>query len=187
MLLVGLGNPGPKYATTRHNVGFMVVDQLVDALQANKLASSSFEGELYKAQSNYLLKPLTFMNLSGESVVKVADYFKIPTEDIIVVHDDLDLPFGALRFKRGGGHGGHNGLKSIDAHTGKEYIRIRIGIGKPEHKGEVASYVLSSFNEEEQKYLPQIITHAAEAAKELLAGVTLEKVTSLYTNKKPNF
>ena len=187
MLLVGLGNPGPKYATTRHNVGFMVVDKLIDTLHANKLPSSSFEGDLYKAQSNYLLKPLTFMNLSGESVVKVADYFKIPTEDVIVIHDDLDLPFGALRFKRGGGHGGHNGLKSIDAHTGKEYIRIRIGIGKPEHKGEVASYVLSPFTQEEQKHLPPLIEKAADAAKELLTGETLEKVTSLYTIKKPNF
>jgi len=187
MLLVGLGNPGPKYATTRHNVGFMVVDKLVDELQANPLSSSSFKGELYKAQSNYLLKPLTFMNLSGESVVKVADYFKIATEDIIVIHDDLDLPFGALRFKRGGGHGGHNGLKSIDAHIGKEYIRIRIGIGKPEHKGEVASYVLAPFNKEEQKYLDDIIAQAAKAATKLLDGETLEKVTSLYTIKKPNF
>ncbi len=187
MLLVGLGNPGPKYATTRHNVGFMVVDKLIKELQTNSLSSSSFKGELFKAQNNYLLKPLTYMNLSGESVVKVADYFKIPTEDIIVVHDDLDLPFGALRFKRGGGHGGHNGLKSIDAHIGKEYIRIRIGIGKPEHKGEVASYVLSPFSEEEQKHLPQLIASAANAAKELLEGETLEKVTSLYTIKKPNF
>ena len=187
MLLVGLGNPGPKYAATRHNVGFMVVDKLIDDLHAIPLSSSSFKGELYKAQSHYLLKPLTFMNLSGESVVKVADYFKISTDDIIVVHDDLDLPFGALRFKRGGGHGGHNGLKSIDAHIGKEYIRIRIGIGKPQHKGEVASYVLAPFTQEEQQYLDDIIAQAASAAKELLSGESLEKVTSLYTVKKPNF
>ena len=187
MLLVGLGNPGPKYATTRHNVGFMVVDKLVDNLQATPLSSSSLKGELYKAQSNYLLKPLTYMNLSGESVVKVTNYFKIPTEDVIVVHDDLDLPFGTLRFKRGGGHGGHNGLKSIDAHIGKEYIRIRIGIGKPEHKGEVASYVLSPFTPEEQQHLPSLIADAADAAKKLLEGEDLEKVTSLYTIKKPNF
>ena len=187
MLLVGLGNPGPKYANTRHNVGFMVVERLIDQLEANKLSSSSFQGELYKARTNYLLKPLTYMNLSGESVVKVADYFNIPTEDLIVVHDDLDLPFGALRFKRGGGHGGHNGLKSIDAHMGKEYIRIRIGIGKPEHKGEVASYVLSPFTQEERQHLPDLIAKAADAAKELLEGGDLEKVTSFYTIKKPNF
>ncbi|SFV59448.1 Peptidyl-tRNA hydrolase [hydrothermal vent metagenome] len=187
MLLVGLGNPGPKYSLTRHNVGFMVIGQLINELDANRLASSSFNGELYKADTNYLLKPLTYMNLSGESVVKVADYFKIDTEDIIVVHDDLDLPFGSLRFKRDGGHGGHNGLKSIDAHVGKEYIRIRIGIGKPERKTEVASYVLSDFNQEEQKHLQKIIIQASDAAKELLKGETLEKVTSLYSIKKPNF
>ncbi len=185
MLLVGLGNPGPKYANTRHNVGFMVVDTLKDELQANPLSSASFQGELYKAKNHYLLKPLTYMNLSGESVAKVTNYFKIPTEDVIVVHDDLDLPFGALRFKRGGGHGGHNGLKSIDAHIGKEYIRIRIGIGKPERKSEVASYVLAPFTAKEQEELKSVIDQAVQAAIKLLEGEELDKVSSLYPIKKP--
>lgn len=124
------------------------------------------------------------MNLSGESLQKVKNFYKIETKDIIVVHDDLDLPFGAVRIKRGGGHGGHNGLKSIDAAIGKEYIRIRIGISKPLHKGEVASYVLSDFTKEEQAKLPQLITHAADAIQALLNGETLQKVTAVYTRKK---
>ena len=186
MLLVGLGNPGPKYTLTRHNVGFMVIDELFSSLNATKLSSSSFNGELYKSNNHFLLKPLTFMNLSGESVLKVKNFYKIDTDDIIVVHDDLDLPFGAVRFKRGGGHGGHNGLKSLDSHIGKEYIRIRIGIGKPKHKTEVASYVLSNFTQEEQKKLPEIILHVNQAIVKLFAGETLEKITSLFTIKNPN-
>ena len=106
------------------------------------------------------------MNLSGNSVVKVKNFYKI--EDVVVIHDDLDLPFGALRFKKGGGHGGHNGLKSIDAMITKEYIRVRMGIGKPEHKGEVASYVLSPFDEKNEKCLAQVIKEAADAIEYLL-------------------
>ncbi len=183
MLLVGLGNPGPKYTDTRHNVGFMVIDHLIQTLQANKLSSANFNAELYKAGKHLLLIPLTFMNLSGESVIKVKNFYKIDTEDIIVIHDDLDLPFGAVRIKRGGGHGGHNGLKSLDAHIGKEYIRIRIGIGKPEYKSQVASYVLGNFSQEEQKELPDIIRHCAEAAI-ALTKENIETVTSRYTIKK---
>ena len=184
MLVAGLGNPGEKYATTRHNVGFMVIDRLLEEYNPTKLSSNSFSGELYKTDEHFFLKPTTYMNLSGESLQKVKNFYKIDTQDIIVVHDDLDLPFGALRIKRGGGHGGHNGLKSIDAAIGKEYIRIRIGISKPIHKGEVASYVLSDFTNEEQKRLRHIVSHAADAIKALLAGETLEKVTARYTKKK---
>ena len=129
MLIVGLGNPGNDYEKTRHNIGFMVIDELIARHNASKLSSSSFEGELYKFKNHLLLKPLTFMNLSGNSVVKVKNFYKI--EDVVVIHDDLDLSFGALRFKKGGGHGGHNGLKSIDAMITKEYLRVRMGIGKP--------------------------------------------------------
>jgi PTH1 family peptidyl-tRNA hydrolase len=129
MLIVGLGNPGPKYQNTRHNVGFMVIDELINRLNPTKLSSSSFNGELYKTKNHYLLKPYTFMNLSGECVIKVKNFYKIEVDDIVVIHDDLDLPFGSVRFKKGGGHGGHNGLKSCDSFITKEYIRVRIGIG----------------------------------------------------------
>ena len=180
MLIVGLGNPGSEYASTRHNIGFMVVDTLISRFSANDVTSTNFLGKCYKFQNHFLLKPQTYMNLSGESVVKVKNFYKI--EDVVVIHDDLDLPFGAVRFKKGGGHGGHNGLKSIDAKIGKEYIRVRMGIGKPEHKGEVASYVLSAFSKEEQTHLPEFIAHTVEAIEYLLAN-GMENTSSKYTIK----
>ena len=194
MLIVGLGNPGSDYAQTRHNIGFMVIDELVKKLNASNVSSSSFLGECYKFQSactslentsvslenHFLLKPLTFMNLSGNSVVKVKNFYKI--EKVVVIHDDLDLPFGALRFKEGGGHGGHNGLKSIDANTGRDYKRMRMGIGKPEHKGEVASYVLSSFSKNEEKYLADWIAKGADALLFLLEN-SLEETRMKFSQK----
>jgi len=181
MLIVGLGNPGSTYESTRHNIGFMVVDELIKKFNANKLSSSSFDGELFKFQNHFLLKPLTFMNLSGESIALVKKFYKI--EDVVVIHDDLDLPFGALRFKMGGGHGGHNGLKSTDEKIGREYMRIRMGIGKPEHKGEVSSYVLGIFNNDEQKYLETFISSTCRAIEDLLNS-SLEDVSSKHTVKK---
>ncbi|OHD96903.1 MAG: aminoacyl-tRNA hydrolase [Sulfurimonas sp. RIFCSPHIGHO2_12_FULL_36_9] len=181
MLIVGLGNPGPSYEQTRHNIGFMVIDELLRRQNAQKLSSSSFNGELFKFSNHFLLKPLTFMNLSGTSILAVKKFYKI--DEVVVIHDDLDLPFGTLRFKKGGGHGGHNGLKSTDENISKEYIRVRMGIGKPEHKGEVASYVLSNFNEDEQKHLKEWVSFACEAVEYLL-GNSLEDVSSKYTIKK---
>ncbi len=181
MLIVGLGNPGSHYENTRHNIGFMVIDALCERQNAIKLSSSSFEGELFKFKNHYLLKPQTFMNLSGNSIVKVKNFYKI--EEVVVIHDDLDLPFGTLRFKKGGGHGGHNGLKSTDANISKEYIRVRMGIGKPEHKGEVSSYVLGSFNDKELLHLDKWILHSCRAVEALLED-SLEDVSSQYTIKK---
>ncbi len=181
MLIVGLGNPGLTYSKNRHNIGFMVIDKLIKRNNAQKLSSSSFEGELFKFKNHFLLKPLTYMNLSGNSVVKVKNFYKI--DDVVVIHDDLDLPFGTLRFKKGGGHGGHNGLKSIDEKITREYIRVRLGIGKPEHKGEVASYVLSDFTDFEYEYLDFLITQASNAVESLLKN-SLEDVSSKYTIKK---
>jgi PTH1 family peptidyl-tRNA hydrolase len=182
MLIVGLGNPGPSYEKTRHNIGFMVIDELIARHNATKLSSSSFEGELYKFKNHFLLKPLTFMNLSGNSVIKVKNFYKIETDEVVVIHDDLDLPFGALRFKAGGGHGGHNGLKSIDANITREYIRVRIGIGKPQNKGEVASYVLSNFAEDEQKCLQALVQKAADALEYLLEH-SLEETRCKFSQK----
>ena len=147
-LIVGLGNPGNKYKFNRHNVGFLAVDYLIDKLNASKL-SSKFKGDLFKSNEYLFLKPTTFMNLSGESVKLVKDFYKLDNEDIIVIHDDIDLKLGALRFKRGGSSGGHNGLKSIDENIGNDYYRIRIGVGRPERKEEVVNYVLSDFSDEE--------------------------------------
>jgi len=181
MLIVGLGNPGSEYASTRHNIGFMVIDELISKFSARDVTSSSFLGECYKFQNHFLLKPQTYMNLSGNSVIKVKNFYK--AEKVVVIHDDLDLPFGTLRFKLGGGHGGHNGLKSIDANIGKEYIRIRMGIGKPEHKGEVASYVLSEFSELQKNHLEAFISDTVESVLFLLDN-SMEDTSSKFTKKK---
>ncbi len=181
-LIVGLGNPDLLYKNNRHNIGFMVIDALLDDLPSvEKITKVNFKGELFKAPSMLLLKPLTYMNLSGESVHAVDDYFK--PDQIIVVHDDLDLPFGTLRFKIGGGHGGHNGLRSIDAHIGPEYIRVRIGIGKPEHKSDVAKYVLSDFSSAQRECLPEMISHVKKSIKALLSE-DLKEVSLQYSLKQ---
>ncbi len=166
MLIVGLGNPGPAYASTRHNIGFMVIDELCRRHSVVNVSKSSFEGELFKMGSHFLLKPTTYMNLSGRSILTVKNFYKI--DEVIVIHDDLDLPFGAMRFKIGGGHGGHNGLKSTDAAISSEYTRVRLGIGKPEHKSQVADYVLHPFSPEEQLKLSHWICTAADAVEMLL-------------------
>ncbi len=148
----------------RHNIGWQVIDRLVSDLGARDISKSSFQGELYRQGTLFFLKPTTYMNLSGKSVQAVKNFFKIDLEDIVVIHDDIDLPFGAVRFKQGGGHGGHNGLRSIDEMMGRDYYRIRLGVGKPEYKSQVADYVLHDFSEEETPHLSGIITYAAEAA-----------------------
>lgn len=181
-LIVGLGNPDLQYKNNRHNVGFMVIDALIgDQSSCEKITKANFKGELFKAPSMLLLKPITYMNLSGESVRAVDDYFK--PDQIIVIHDDLDLPFGTLRFKIGGGHGGHNGLRSIDAHIGAEYARIRIGIGKPEHKSDVAKYVLSDFSACQREHLPEMINHVKKSIKALLTN-DLKEVSLQYSLKQ---
>ncbi len=147
-LIVGLGNPGVKYEKNRHNIGFLALDYLIDEFNSSKI-SSKFKGELYKAGDYLFLKPLTFMNLSGESVRLVKDFYKTDNDEIIVIHDDIDLNIGALKFKKGGSSGGHNGLKSIDKHIGNDYWRVRIGVGRPERKEQVVSYVLSDFKDDE--------------------------------------
>jgi len=181
MLIVGLGNPGPAYTGNRHNIGFMVIDELIRKYNAQKLSFSSFNGELFKFSNHFLLKPLTYMNLSGNSIQAVKKFYKI--DEVVVIHDDLDLPFGTLRFKKGGGHGGHNGLKSADQMIGREYARVRMGIGKPEHKGEVASYVLSDFSQKESEHLSCWISQGCDAVESLLEN-SLEDVSSKHTIKK---
>jgi len=181
MLIVGLGNPGSEYKMNRHNIGFMVIDELISRNSAQKLSSSSFKGELFKFSNHFLLKPLTFMNLSGDSIVAVKKFYKI--DEVVVIHDDLDLPFGTLRFKHGGGHGGHNGLRSADERISKNYARVRMGIGKPEHKGEVVSYVLGDFNDKEIKHLDEWIATCCESIEYLLKN-SLEDTSSKYTIKK---
>lgn len=163
ILIVGLGNPGGKYENTRHNAGFMVIDRLLSP-QAIKISNEKFQGELYKMGSLLLLKPQTFMNLSGKSVQAVANFYK--PERIIVIHDDLDLAFGAMKFKIGGSSGGHNGIKSIDSLMGNEYERVRIGIGRG--KFDTINFVLGKFGEDEREILHETLNYAKNAVEFLI-------------------
>ncbi|WP_417328356.1 aminoacyl-tRNA hydrolase [Halarcobacter sp.] len=181
-LIVGLGNIGEQYQLTRHNVGFLVIDEITKSLQSSNINKSNFKADVLKSGYNLYVKPTTYMNNSGQAVVAIKDYYKIDMEDIIVIHDDLDLPFGTVKFKVGGGHGGHNGLRSLDSHIGKDYIRIRIGIGKPEDKSQVANYVLSNFSKEELNKLEGIITHTIKAI-EALKSEEIDEVKSKFTLK----
>jgi PTH1 family peptidyl-tRNA hydrolase len=181
-LIVGLGNIGEKYQYTRHNVGFLVVDEMTKNLQTSNVNNSNFQSTLLKSGYNLFAKPTTYMNNSGVAVHSIKEYYKIDLENIIVIHDDLDLPFGTVKFKIGGGHGGHNGLRSIDAHIGKEYIRVRIGVGKPQDKSDVANYVLNNFSKEELNKLQDIIPHIINAIK-ALKSEDIEQVKSKFTLK----
>ncbi|RXK11598.1 aminoacyl-tRNA hydrolase [Halarcobacter mediterraneus] len=181
-LIIGLGNIGEKYQLTRHNVGFLVIDEITKNLQTTNINKSNFKAEVSKTSNNLFVKPNTYMNNSGQAVVAIKDYYKIDIENIIVIHDDLDLPFGTVKFKIGGGHGGHNGLKSIDSCIGKEYIRVRIGIGKPQDKNEVVNYVLSNFSKEELNKLEGIISHTIKAI-EALQSESIDEVKTKFTLK----
>jgi PTH1 family peptidyl-tRNA hydrolase len=173
-LIVGLGNPGTRYRFTRHNVGFLVIDHLADKLDIS-LGQKKFDAFYGKGKIGatpvMLAKPQTFMNLSGYAVQRLLDYFNVEVKDLIVVHDDLDLPFQSIRLKSGGGHGGHKGLMSIIEQNGTgDFSRIRLGIGKPAHKGLVDSYVLELFSREEMEHLPNIVEQASQAIMELLSS-----------------
>lgn len=172
-LVVGLGNPEPRYAGNRHNVGFMAVDRLADDARIS-LSRSKFKGVYGTGEVAgmpvALLKPMTFMNLSGESVVPAARFFDVPPERIVVIHDELDLPFGRLRLKIGGGHAGHNGLRSICNLLGsRDFVRLRVGIGRPE-KGSVSRYVLADFAAgEETDWLPDLLDRSVAAVRAALS------------------
>jgi PTH1 family peptidyl-tRNA hydrolase len=175
LLVVGLGNPDSEYAAHRHNVGFMTVDELA-ARSGAGLFRSKFSGEIVRTSLEdidaLLLKPMTYMNRSGDSVQPCAAFFKILPDSIIVVHDDLDLPFGTIRLKKGGGHAGHNGLRSIIGRLGTaDFCRVRIGIGHPpaELRGEVSDYVLSGFRTSEREDLPSYLRIAAKSVLDVAA------------------
>jgi PTH1 family peptidyl-tRNA hydrolase len=171
-LVVGLGNPGPGYATTRHNAGFMVADLLVERMggrfKAHRGAADVVEGRIAGVRV-VLAKPKSFMNLSGGPTAALRDFFKVPVERIVVVHDELDLPFGTLRLKRGGGDNGHNGLRSITKSIGtREYLRVRFGIGRPPGRQDPADFVLKPFSSVENKELPFQVDRAADAVEALV-------------------
>ncbi len=167
-LIVGLGNPGKEYEGTRHNVGFMVMDRLADTMNVS-INSSKFKGEYvklkYQGEDVILLKPMTYMNNSGESVIQVMNYFKIDVEDLLVIYDDMDMPVGKLRLRESGSAGGHNGVKSIIAHVGtQKFKRIRVGIDKHPHI-KVVDYVLGHFDKNERIQIDEGIENAVKAVE----------------------
>lgn len=171
-LIVGLGNPGIKYRLSRHNAGFLILDQL-SLERSIPVNQTLFDAHIGKGKIEgdvvILAKPQTFMNLSGIAIRKLTDYFRIAIGDIIVAHDDLDLPFQSIRLKAGGGHGGHKGLISLFDHLGgQDFMRVRLGIGKPARKTMVEGYVLEHFSKEEMDSLSQLTTTAAMAITDIL-------------------
>jgi peptidyl-tRNA hydrolase, PTH1 family len=172
-LVVGLGNPGPSYAGHRHNAGFLVADLLAERagarFKAHKSRADVVEARLAGVRA-VLAKPMTYMNASGGPTTSLASYYKVPVERLVVVHDELDIPFGALRLKRGGGDNGHNGLRSLSSALGKEYLRVRFGIGRPPGRQDPADFVLKDFSATERKELPFLVDRAADAVEALLSG-----------------
>ncbi|MEL7279760.1 MAG: aminoacyl-tRNA hydrolase [Pseudomonadota bacterium] len=173
LIFAGLGNPGPKYAGNRHNIGYMALDRIAAdhgfAPWRGKFQSSISEGRL-GSQKVLLIKPETFMNTSGQPVGEAMRFYKRAPEDVIVFHDELDLAPGKCRVKKGGGHAGHNGLRSLHQHIGDTYARVRLGIGHPGHKDRVSGYVLSDFAKAEQDWLDDLMRGISDGAPELAAG-----------------
>lgn len=172
-LFVGLGNPGAKYERNRHNIGFMALDRIAEdhgfGPWRSKFQGMVSEGTLDGARV-ILLKPMTFMNLSGQSVGEAVRFYKLTPADVTVFHDELDLAPGKLRCKTGGGHAGHNGLRSIHQHIGEAYDRVRLGIGHPGHKDRVAGYVLQDFAKSENDWLDDLLRGIAKGAPWLAQG-----------------
>ncbi len=172
MLIVGLGNPGAEYKNTRHNVGFMAVERIASRLNLIWKTSSKFKANIASGNVGgkkiILTQPDTFMNLSGTSISLIKSYYNIPIEDIIVIHDDLDIKTGLIKYKMGGGSAGHNGIKSLDQHIGNNYHRIRIGIGRPEFESAVSSYVLSDFSKDEMPGINSLLEHLSNSYIELI-------------------
>ena len=185
LLLVGLGNPTPNSENNRHNVGFKIIDSINKKFQLSK-QKPKFKGLLTTGNIGnkkvYAIKPLTFMNNSGICIRELIEYFKINAEDVIVFHDDLDIEFGKIKAKFGGSSAGHNGISSIDKFIGKDYSRVRIGIGKPQANIEVADYVLQNFNEEENLGIEKISTHIIDSIP-ILIEKKLDLFSSTVNNK----
>ena len=186
-LFVGLGNPGDKYEKTRHNAGFWWIDAITAQTNSRLTADAKMfglVGKLNPAQDKWLLKPTTFMNLSGKAVAALANYYKISPAEILVIHDELDLPAGSMKLKLGGGHGGHNGLKDIHAALGTaNYWRLRIGIGHPGERNEVVNYVLKPPLKDEQAAIDESLFDSTKVLDLLVAGEFENAMLKLHTKK----
>ena len=191
-LVVGLGNPGRDYAGHRHNIGFRIVDELAERTGADSFRSK-FSGAIarteLKDEDAWLLKPMTYMNLSGDSVQPCAAFYKIPPERVLVIHDELDLPYGDIRLKRGGGHGGNNGVRSIIQRMGPDFCRLRFGIGRPpaEYR-DTSSWVLSKFSDEDRENLDKYVEIAVKAVLDIAArgfDAAMKRRNTRKKTKKP--
>lgn len=178
-LIVGLGNPGPQYAGNRHNVGFFIADLLAERTGVKFGRHRKAVAEVAEARLGFgvdaprlvLVKPLTYMNLSGGPAAALSQFYKVPPEQIIAVHDELDIPYGQLRLKVGGGEGGHNGLRSMTKSLAtKEYLRVRFGVGRPPGRQDPADFVLSDFSTVERKELDFLVDRAADAVEAIVKG-----------------
>jgi len=184
LLLVGLGNPAPNSQNNRHNIGFKVVDAINQKFGLSK-QKPKFKGLLTTGNIGdkkiYVIKPLTFMNSSGICIRELLEYFKIESENVIVFHDDLDVEFGKIKTKFGGSSAGHNGIASIDKFIGKDYSRVRIGIGKPQNKMSVSDFVLNDFNDDEQELLKKITNNIIESL-----AILIDKKLDLFSSTVNN-
>ena len=185
LLLVGLGNPGSNYTNTRHNIGFKIIDAINTHFKLSK-QKPKFKGLLTTGNIDekkiYAIKPLTFMNNSGTAIKELIDYFKIDAKDVIVFHDDMDIDFGKIKAKFGGSSAGHNGIESIDKFIGKDYSRVRIGIGKPKNGIEVADFVLQNFDEDESLKIEKILENI-NGSLSILVEKKLDLFSSTVNNK----
>jgi len=187
-LIVGLGNPGKEYANTRHNAGFWFVDALARQLKASFSHEKKFHGDVARCQWQgrdlWLLKPMTYMNLSGQALLALTQFYKIPLESVLVVHDDLDLPTGVGRLKAGGGHGGHNGLRDIIARfSDNNFARLRIGIGHPGDKASVTDHVLNKISGEDEQAIRHVIDTGLTVMPLVIEGELQKAMNQLHTDK----
>ena len=186
-IIVGLGNPGTEYANTRHNAGFWFVDEVARQFGGNFKSEKKFNGELARVtlygRDVLLLKPDTYMNLSGQALQPLMNFYKVAIENVLVVHDDLDLPVGTIRLKQGGGHGGHNGLRDIIARCGgNNFQRLRIGIGHPGEKSKVTGHVLKKANSDDQRAIEDGISQAIAELDLIVNGNSQKAMQKLHTN-----
>lgn len=185
-LIVGLGNPGNEYKYTRHNVGFLAVDEIAKKLGITFRLETKFEGEIaignYKGEKVILLKPSTYMNLSGNSIIKVYNYYKIDKNSLLVIYDDMDLDCGRLRLRQNGSAGGHNGIKSIISHLTQEFNRVRVGIGK-DSRYDVVDYVLGKFSEDEMSLMNQAFEKTTNLAIDFINNISFDRIMNKYNVK----
>ncbi|MBN1379826.1 MAG: aminoacyl-tRNA hydrolase [Gammaproteobacteria bacterium] len=184
-LIVGLGNPGDQYAKTRHNAGFWLLDRIASRFNLDFRHQSKFRGDyaelIYADRKIALLKPTTFMNLSGQSVAAVAKFYKIPVNHILIVHDDLDLPVGGVKLKLGGGHGGHNGLRDMVALGSKDFWRLRIGIDHPGDRDDVVDYVLKNPSKADRQVIDAVLDRCMDVMELILDGEMEKAMHQLHT------